>query len=823
MSMLFPAILLGVAPVLASDGPGRPAGLTVEFLRYPERAVITDRQPEFGWIVQDSRRGAVQSAYQIRIASSAALLAEGTTDVWDSGRVESASSQNVQYPGKPLPAGSAFVWEVRSWDGGGRASPWSAVQRFHISPELPDGPEFPGQSRWVKLEDELVLQDRQRPDYVSVAPISITTTGPGRTFVDFGKAAFATLTFSASAPRDGVGLTVYLGERRDGTSVHKHPGMTNIGFARVELTLRSGRHQYQVELPRHRARYPHSQTLPEHMPEVVPFRYAELVAATEDVKLTAIEQRALFYPFDDHAASFESSDDRLNRVWELSAYTLRATPFLAVYADGNRERMPYEADAHVQQLGHYSVDREYAIARYTNQFLIFHPSWPTEWQMHAVFMAHADWMQTGDTEHLARNYEQLEAKALLALAREDGLISTRTGLVTPALLRALHFRPGEHPDIMNDIVDWPPGAPAQGESAASYRSNTSEGERDGYVFADVNTVVNAFHYRCLLMMAEIAGALGKERARADLTARAQRVHASFNRRLFDPQRGVYVDGEGVAHASLHANMFPLAFGLVPPDRVASVVRHIKSRGMACSVYGAQYLLEALYAAGEAEYALGLMSSDTRRSWLNMLRVGATMTTEAWDELYKPNLTWNHAWGSAPANIVARKVAGVEPAAPGFSRISIRPQLAGLQRGDLRMPTPRGAVRVQWRTADEGLSLEVTVPANTRAEVALPTGDAGAVTESSRPLSEVADVRLVGREGDRLIVETGGGSYRFFVGAGRPGSSPKTRGASGQAEAIRTRSCRPTRDRWHPASGVRLWDRDTEAGCGRATSSGARRG
>jgi hypothetical protein len=767
MSMLSPAVVLGVALALASDGPGAPTGLTVEHLRSPERAVITDRRPKLGWIVEDPRRGAVQSAYQVRIASSAARLAGGAPDVWDSGRVESALSQNVEYPGKPLAPGSAFFWQVRTWDGGGRASPWSAVQGFHTSPEPRDEPHFPGESGWVKLGGDLVLEDRQRPDYAPVKALSIEKTGPGRTFVDFGKAAFATLTFSASAPRDGTALTVFLGERRDGRAVHKEPGTTNIGFARVELSLRSGHHDYQVELPRHRARYPHSQTLPDHMPEVVPFRYAELVAAQDDVELSAIRQRALFYPFENEAASFESSDERLNRVWELCRYTLKATPFLALYADGNRERMPYEADAHVQQLGHYAVDREYAIARYTNQFLIWNPSWPTEWQMHAVFIAYADWMQTGDTEHLARNYEHLKVKALLALAREDGLISTRTGLVTPAVLQALHFRPGEHPNIMNDIVDWPPGAPAKGESAAAYRGHTPEGERDGHVFADVNTVVNAFHYRCLRMLAEIASALGKERERADFAARALKVHAAFNAKLFDARRGVYVDGEGVEHASLHANMFPLAFGLVPADRVAGVVRHVKSRGMACSVYGAQYLLEALYAAGEAEYALGLMTSDSKRSWLNMLRVGATMTTEAWDEFYKPNLTWNHAWGSAPANIVARKIAGIEPAAPGFSRVSIRPQLAGLERGDLQMPTPRGAVRVAWRSTGDGLHMEVTVPANTRAEVALPTGvAAGAVTESGHPLSEVADVRVLGGEGDRLAVEIGGGTYRFVIGAGR---------------------------------------------------------
>lgn len=766
MSGVLSAVLLlalsGAARSHAADGPGAPTGLTVESLRRPDRAVITDLQPEFGWIVRDPRRGAVQSAYQIRVASPGGRLEDGEPDLWDSHRVGRAASQNVEYAGAPLRAGTAYVWQVRTWDGEGRPSPWSEAQQFHTAPDsLPD-PQFPGQSRWVDLDGEAVLEDRQRSEYVSVAPVALADAEPRRTFVDFGRAAFGTLAFSASAPRDGAALTVYLGERRQGDAVHKDPGTTNIGFARVDLTLKSGRHAYTVELPRHHARYPHSQQLPSHMPEVVPFRYAELVAAADGVTLSGIEQRALLYPFDAAAAHFTSSDERLNRVWALCKHTLKATPFLALYADGNRERMPYEADAHLQQLGHYAVDREYAIARYTNQFLIWNPAWPTEWQMHTVFMAHADWMQTGHTEHLARNYDHLKAKSLMALAREDGLISTRTGLVTPEVLESLHHFQ-DHPQLMDDIVDWPPGAPREGEGAGSYRGNTPEGERDGYVFADINTVVNAFHYRSLRMMADIAGALGKEGERQDFLNRADTVRASFNRKLFDPERGVYVDGEGVGHASMHANMFPLAFGLVPPEHVESVVRHIKSRGMACSVYGAQYLLEALYAAGEAEYALSLMTSDSKRSWLNMLRVGSTMTTEAWDELYKPNLTWNHAWGSAPANIVARKIAGIEPAAPGFSRIAIRPQIAGLAHGDLKMPTPRGAVRVAWRPDDDGLSFEVTLPANTRTEIVLPPGGGeGGITESGRPLTEAPGVRVLGRQGDRSIVEVGGGMYLFRI-------------------------------------------------------------
>jgi len=154
-----------------------------------------------------------------------------------------------------------------------------------------------------------------------------------------------------------------------------------------------------------------------------------------------------------------------------------------------------------------------------------------------------------------------------------------------------------------------------------------------------------------------------------------------------------------------------------------------------------------------------------------------MTTEAWDEYYKPNLTWNHAWGAAPANIVARRIAGVEPAAPGFARIAIRPQLGGLERGDLKTPTPRGPVRVAWRTEGAGLSLEISVPANTRAEIALPLPRADAVvTESGRPLEEAPGVRSLDRRSDRAVVLTGGGSYRFLIAARGAGETTDGRSA-----------------------------------------------
>ena len=118
---------------------------------------------------------------------------------------------------------------------------------------------------------------------------------------------------------------MYLGERKtaDG-AVHKDPGKTNIGFFATDVKLRSGEHEYTVELPRLARKWENSQKLAEHMPEVIPFRFAELVPSAAGIAVSRVRQVALFYPFDDTAATFTSSDERLDRVWQLCKHTLHA-------------------------------------------------------------------------------------------------------------------------------------------------------------------------------------------------------------------------------------------------------------------------------------------------------------------------------------------------------------------------------------------------------------------------------------------------------------------------------------------------------------------
>lgn len=692
-----------------------PEGLTCEFLRNPSDAVITDPVPEFSWIFP--QYGGMQTAYQILVASTLQDLNEGSTDLWDSGKVNDNHSVNISYSGTPLRPNTSMWWQVRVWSSSGDSSFFSVPQQVHLGEFDRSGVDYPGQSRWVELaEDQWVSEDRQCAHFVDILPEKFFINGDGNYFIEFPRAAFGTLLFYADSKSDHQQVEIFLGERKSGDEVHKVPGVSNIGFVGLKMDLMKGLHVYRVRLPeRPPSRYLHSQELAGHYPEIIPFRYAEFKVVGE-VKIISVRQEALFYHFDDTASDFQCSDSRLKDIWDLSKYTLKATPFLGVYADGNRERMPYEADAYIQQLSHYAVDREYAIAEYTLGFLLDHASWPTEWQMHTVLMAWQHYMYTADLEFLKSRYDDLKRKTLYQLTESNGLISTRRGKKTRSLLDSLHF-PGPL-NQFRDIVDWPQG-PAPGREPQSNQSPVPGGETDGYVFTDYNTVVNAFHNRSLHILAEIALLVGRGEDHRLFTQRALEHEKAFVEYFLDKERGIFRDGDSTDHASLHANMFALAFNLVPDPYKRPVIEFVKSRGMACSVYGAQYLLESLFNAGEARSAIGLLTADGKRSWMNMINSGATMTTEAWDEYYKPNLTWNHAWGASPANIIVRKLFGIEPLEPAFAVFRIQPQPGDLDFLSIKTPTVRGEIFCELKNEGNRWEMRLSIPGNSVGKLQLP--------------------------------------------------------------------------------------------------------
>ncbi len=527
-----------------------------------------------------------------------------------------------------------------------------------------------------------------------LVPLTTTPIPPVHTelrgnvcFVDFGQAFYGNLELSLP-PGLTKKITVRLGEKlaANGTIDRKPPGSVN--FRSVDLMPDPAGGTVRLAIPPKKFHLgAASVKMPVEIGEVTPFRYAEIEGAPANLRTDAIRQLAVYAPFNDDAAAFSSSDDTLNAVWALCKHTMKATTAFGVYIDGERERIPYEGDVYINLLSHYAVDLDPRVARATFAHLLRKPTWPTEWSLHMPIVAEADYEATGDPVLARTHFDAIKAKLLMSKAGPDGL------------LRA------------SAIVDWP-AAERDG-----YNDGVVDPKQKKQVGPEVNTVANAFYYRALRATARLASAIGKHAEARELGAKADAVHAAFNAAFFDAARGIYIDGVGAAHASLHANMFPLAFDLVPTERRAGVAAFVESRGMACSVYGAQYLLDALYLNGNSDTALSLMTNRGPRGWWHMIESGSTMTWEAWNAQAKPNLTWNHAWGAAPGNIIARHVLGVRPLEPGYTRILIAPQPGSLHWMKGKVPTPRGPVSVAWNA--DATRLEFEVPAGATARVVLP--------------------------------------------------------------------------------------------------------
>jgi alpha-L-rhamnosidase len=705
---------------------GAPAGLTVETIRDPRFTNIIDSKPEFSWVVPQG--AGIQKAYQILVSSEKEKIENNIGDVWNSGIVRSSQSFNVEFGGGQLMVNTSYFWKVRIFDADNRLSEYSAAQQFQTG----EFGEKLTSHNWFLVE--------------RIKPVHFKKNDDGSYFADFGKAAFGTLEMIYSA-KNAETLTIRLGEKLLDGKIDRNPGGT-IRYSEVKLQVEPGKTNHQIELvPDQRNTGPAAVALPDTFPVILPFRYVEIEGAKDfdfpksklnDLKPENLIQISYFNYFDNNTSAFASSDTILNAVWEMCKYSQKATSFAGVYIDGDRERIPYEADAYLNQLSHYSVDNEYAIARRTIEYFMDFPTWPTEWQLHVALMFYQDYMYTGNTELIEKYYEPLKHKTLMELEVQEGLISTHSPKLTGAFMAKLGF--ADTTQRVRDIVDWPP---AQKDTGWKLPKDWPQGERDGFVFMPVNTVINSFYYMNMVIMAEFARLLNKPEEQLDFQLRAAKAKKAINEKLFNKAGGYYTDGIGTDHGSAHANMMPLAFGIVPEAHKKSVAAYLKTRGMGPSVYGAQFLMEAVYNGGDADYALELMTATHDRSWYNMIKVGSTIAMEAWDMRYKPNSDWNHAWGAAPANIIPRYLWGIQPEKPGFEVVSIRPQMSSLKQSSIKMPTIRGKIKGEYKRMNNRLSqYKIELPANMVGEFNAGFSTEDVVTLNGKPVNlSFGSVRL----------------------------------------------------------------------------------
>ncbi|MDW7692065.1 family 78 glycoside hydrolase catalytic domain [Flammeovirgaceae bacterium SG7u.111] len=126
---LFCLSILAAACVKISP-PGGPLLLQCEYQTDP--IGIDALRPRLSWMVNDSSRGAAQTAYQILVASSLELLEKDEADIWDSGKTLSEESALVTFTGSELKSNTKYYWKVRTWNNEDMMSPYSKPASWHM-------------------------------------------------------------------------------------------------------------------------------------------------------------------------------------------------------------------------------------------------------------------------------------------------------------------------------------------------------------------------------------------------------------------------------------------------------------------------------------------------------------------------------------------------------------------------------------------------------------------------------------------------------------------------------------------------------------------
>ena len=155
------AILCAILPTSAAELQN----LHCEYLSDP--LGIDVAKPRLSWVIADGGqkteaggqkrdvRGQRQSAYQVLVASTADLLAKDQGDLWDSGKVASDQSNQIEYAGKPLASRTHCYWKVRGWLNDGKATSWSAAANWSMG--LLTAADW--QAKWIGLDMQDITTD----------------------------------------------------------------------------------------------------------------------------------------------------------------------------------------------------------------------------------------------------------------------------------------------------------------------------------------------------------------------------------------------------------------------------------------------------------------------------------------------------------------------------------------------------------------------------------------------------------------------------------------------------------------------------------------
>jgi alpha-L-rhamnosidase len=304
----------------------------------------------------------------------------------------------------------------------------------------------------------------------------------------------------------------------------------------------------------------------------------------------------------------------------------------------------------------------------------------------------------GDQKILAEHYESMQRyMAFMATRRSRN-----------------HIR--NHPDA----VEW--------QGFGDWLALDGGGRTEGITPFDL--IGTAFYAYDAGLMAKIAEILGHHDDAKKYRVLHGEIVEAFRRR-FVTADGLVASGTQTAYVlALHFNLVEESARAVT---VRELVRDIEKRNyhLATGFVGTPYILDVLEKAGHIDVAYKLLEQETFPSWLFPVRNGATTIWERWDG-WTPDKgfqdkgmnSFNHYAYGAVGDWMYHTVAGLEldPAEPGYAHILFRPRPGGsITWAEAKLQTDRGEAGIHWNLSGDVLTVQLTVPAGSRATFLPPPG------------------------------------------------------------------------------------------------------
>jgi hypothetical protein len=240
--------------------------------------------------------------------------------------------------------------------------------------------------------------------------------------------------------------------------------------------------------------------------------------------------------------------------------------------------------------------------------------------------------------------------------------------------------------------DWVPG----------WQSGEAPQEEDG----------SSAPFDLLLMMAygwaaDLEAKLGMP-VMADVYRRRERQLRQTAQEIYwDASKKMYADTPRKEKFSQHTNTLAVLGDVITgPPAHDLMLRILNDTNIAQATFFFRfYVHQGMRKVGEGNRYLDLLDD-----WRGMIANGLTTFAEWEERPTDPPRSDCHAWSASPNIEIFRTVLGIDSAAPGFGRVTVRPNLGKLKSVRGSVPHPKGEVRVEYAPSGAGYQVKVALPA-----------------------------------------------------------------------------------------------------------------